>query len=249
MAGITSRGLLLAIAGLAILMSPHLEAQAPVQAVPPPLPPVVKKAPPVRKLKAVDADNRTVWINRTGMITLLLGTGEDSQDEARLAGKAVYPLRGRPDFQLVVVVDLRNSMAGWVSTLALSQMRANLDKEAIELKPYYLKNGNKSDPRKTSYVIADFTGTICPQLAWTDSSDKLRGILYGADGRELKRWDEINDMAKLYADIHGALQDLVAANQAKADAASKSQGTKVIRPPNPPPPLPTSPPSPPPQKG
>lgn len=235
--------MLLALAGGFLL--PSLRAQQPQQQ-PPSLPaPGGKKPapnlPPVRKLRAVDADSRTIWINRPGMITLLLGTGEDSQNEARQAGKAVYPVRGRSDFQLVVVVDLRDSLAGWVSTLALEQMRANLDKEAIELKPYYLKNGNKSDPRKTSYVIADFKGTICPQLGWPEGSDKLRGILYGADGREIKRWDKIDDMQKLYGDVHSALQDLVDANEAKAAAAAKNQGSRVFRPPTPPPPLPASP--------
>jgi hypothetical protein len=203
-------------------------------------------APPLRKFRAIDADNRTILLNRPGLITLLLGTNEDSQDAARAAGKAMYPLRGRADFQLIVVVDLRDSLATWVPSIVLAQMRSNLDHEAIELKPYFLKNGNKSNPRSSSYVIPDFSGTICPQLDWSESSDNLRGILFGADGREIERWDKIDDMAKLQTDVRAAIQAFIDADKEKAVAAAKTQGSKLIQPPAPHLPLPplTPPPEP-----
>ena len=230
----------LAVVAAVGVYAPNAAAQTPA-----PLPPTgaVKSAapalPPVHKFKAVDADNHTIFINRPGLITLVLGTSEDSQDAARAAGKTMYPLQGRPDFQLIVVVDLRNSIATWAPSLVISQMRSNLDHEAIALKPYYLKNGNKSNPRTSSYVIPDFSGTICPQLDWPGNSDDLRGILFGADGREINRWDKLEDMDKLLADVHAAIQAFDDANQAKKEAASaKPQGSKLIQPPAVPPPLP-----------
>ncbi len=66
---------------------------------------------PVRKIRGVDADNRLILLNKPSTITLVLGTNEDSQDEARAAGIAIYPIQGRPDFQLVNIVDLRDSIA------------------------------------------------------------------------------------------------------------------------------------------
>jgi len=194
--------------------------------------------PPVRKFKAVDADNHSVLINKPGTITLLLGTNQDSQDAARAAGQAMYPFRGRPDFELCVVVDLRDSIAAWAPSIVLAEMRSNLDKEAIDLKPYFLKNGNKSNPRSSSHVIADFTGTTCPQLGWTGHSDNLRGILFGGDGRELKHWDKIEDMPQLQADVRAAIEAFDRASVAKAAAAAKTQGSKLNQPPAPFPPLP-----------
>ena len=122
-------------------------------------------------------------------------------------------------------------------------MRSNLDQEAIELKPYFLKNGNKSNPRNSSHVIADFKGTICPDLGWTDHSNDLRGILFGGDGREIKRLDKIDDMVKLQAEVHDAIDAFDKANLAKAAAAAKTHGSKLTQPPTPPRPLP--PPNPP----
>ena len=200
--------------------------------------PVSISAPPLRKFRAVDADNRTILLNRPGLITLVLGTNEDSQDGARAAGKSMYPIQGRLDFQLIVVVDLRDSIATWVPSVVMAQMRSNLDQEAVELKPYFLKNGNKGDPRKSSYVIPDFAGTICPQLGWTESSDNLRGILFGADGREIQRWDKVEDMATLQTAVRAAIQALIEADQAKAAATAKTQGTKLLQPPAPHLPLP-----------
>jgi len=195
-------------------------------------------APPLRKFRAVDADNHTILLNHPGVITLVLGTNEDSQDGARAAGIAMYPLQGRPDFQLIVVVDLRDSIATWVPAIVLAKMRSNLDNEAIELKPYFLKNHNKSDPRKSSYVIPDFSGTICPQLGWTGGSDDLRGILFGADGREIQRWDKLEDMAALQTNVRAAIQALIDADKAKSAALAKTQGSKLIQPPTPHLPLP-----------
>jgi hypothetical protein len=184
----------------------------------------------VHKLRAVDADNHTILLNRPGLITLVIGTSEDSQDGARAAGKAVYSLQGRPDFQLIIVVDLRDSIATWAPSIVTARMRSNLDQEAIELKPYFLKNGNKSNPRKSLVVIPDFSGTICPQLGWTEGSDDLRGILFGINGREIARWDKIDDMAKLQTDIRAAIQALIDADKAKAAAVAKTQGSKLVQP-------------------
>jgi hypothetical protein len=205
-------------------------------------PEVHPPVPHVRKIKATDADDHSILINRPGLVTVVLGTSEDSQDAARAAGKVMYPLQGRPDFQLIVVVDLRNSIATWVPSVVLGRMRSSLDGEAVELKPYFLKNGNKSNPRFSSYVVPDFSGTVCPQLGWTDGSDDLRGILFGVDGREITRWDKIDDMGKLQSDTRAAIQALIDADKAKAAAIPKIQGSKLIQqPPQHPPMLPAMP--------
>jgi len=219
----------LVTAACALASSASAQTNAPSVAV---IHPTVSiSAPPLRKFRALDADNHNILLNRPGMITVVLGTSEDSQDAARAAGKAMYSLQGRPDFQLIVVVDLRDSIATWVPSVVTAKMRSNLDEESVELKPYFLKNGNKSNPRKSLYVIPDFSGTICPQLGWTESSDNLRGILFGADGREIQRWDKIDDdMFKLQTDVRTAIQVLIEADEEKAAVAAKTQGSKLLQP-------------------
>ena len=69
-----------------------------------------RRAAHTKKIKATDCDNHSILVNRPGVLTVVIGTSEDSQDAARAAGKVMYPLQGRPDFQLIVVVDLRNSI-------------------------------------------------------------------------------------------------------------------------------------------
>jgi hypothetical protein len=188
---------------------------------PPPSPPAT--APHVRKIRALDADTHTVVLNPPGRITIIVGTNEDSQDAARAAGKAMYPFQGRPDFGLIVVVDLRHSIASWVPSMVISRMKVSLDQEAFELKPYFLKNGNHNNPRSSSHVIPDFNGTICPQLSWKEGDDKLRVIIFGVDGTELERLDglEAADMAKVQEDVRKAIKAQVDIEQARLAAAGK----------------------------
>jgi hypothetical protein len=183
------------------------------------------EVPAARKYHATDADGKNVPLNPPGHITVIVGTNEDSQDAARAAGRAMYPFQGRPDFGLIVVVDLRHTVASWVPSMVISRMKVSLDQEVFELKPYYLKNGNRNNPRGYSHVIPDFTGTICPQLEWKEHDEKLRIIIFGVDGRILESVDNLEaaDMTKIQADVRKAIQAQVEIEQAKLAAAGKPQ--------------------------
>lgn len=174
----------------------------PAKAIINPPAPVIAIAP---KIKTVDADNHTIVLNKPGVITLVIGTSEDSQDAARRAGKAMYPFQGLPEFQLIVVVDLRDSIAAWVPSVVIDHMRASLNEEAVELKPYYLKNGNKNDPRRSCHVVPDFKGTIVPLLNWSGTPDQLHAVLFGANGYEIKRWENVDNMDKLQAEVRSGI--------------------------------------------
>jgi hypothetical protein len=174
--------------------------------------------PQAPKIKAVDADNHKIILNKPGMISVIVGTSEDSQNAARRAGRAMYPFQGMPDFQLIVVVDLRDSIASWAPSIVIDHMRRSLDQEAIELKPYFLQNGNKGNPRRSCHVVPDFKGTIVPQLNWSGTPDELHAIVYGADGREIRRWENVDDMNAFQNVVRAALQNL---SEAKPKAPAK----------------------------
>ena len=97
-----------------------------------------------------------------------------------------------------------------------------MDAEAVELKAPFLKNGNRSNPRSNLHVIPDFSGTICPQLGWNDSSDALRAIIFGGDGREFRRCDRVEDMAVIYNGVRDAILANIDATHARSAAAAKA---------------------------
>ena len=200
---------------------------------------------PPRHVKAVDADGHTVQLNRSGVVTALIGTSEDSQDAAREAGIALHPFQGRNDFQLMVAVDLRGSLAIWAPSIAKSRMRSSLDEEAVELKPFFLKNGNRSNPRGSCHVVPDFDGKLFTELGWPQTSGKLRAIVYGANGREYQRFDQLTNMDLLYNAVRGAIADYIGVRKARAAAAPVMAATRTtaLSPPSPPlpPPKPVAP--------
>jgi len=116
----------------------------------------------------------------------------------------------------------------------------HLDHEAIALKPYFLKNATRASSQIVLRHPRFFRHDL-PQLGWTEPSDDLRGILFGADGREIERWDKIDDdMTKLQTGVRVAIQSLIDADKAKAAMVAKTQGTKLIQPSSAHPPLPRS---------
>ena len=193
-------------------------------------------ATPARHLHAVDADGHNLLLNRTGVVTALIGTSEDSQDAARQAGVELYPFQGRNDFQLVVAVDLRDSLANWAPGMATSRMRSSLDDEAIELKPYFVKNGNRSNPRSSCHVVPDFDGKLFAQLGWPETSPNLRAIVFGANGREYQRFDQITNMDVLYNSVRSAIAEYLALKKTRAAAAPpmSAMRTSALSPPSPP---------------
>lgn len=193
-------------------------------------------AAPIKRIRALDADNHNIVINRNGVVTVLIGTSEDSQEAARQAGVTMYPFQGRPDFQLIVAVDLRGSLANWAPGIAIGRMRSSLDGEANELKPYYLKNGNHSNPRGYCHVIPDFDGRLFSLLGWPGTSKDLRAIVYAADGREYKRFDRVESMNALYGSVRSAIAEYIALRKSRQAAAPPVPDTRssALSPPEPP---------------
>jgi hypothetical protein len=184
-------------------------------------------APSSRRIRAVDADNHNIVLNKPGAVTLVIGTSQDSQDAAREAGVTVYPFQGRQDFQLIVAVDLHDSLATWAPSIAISRMKSSLDGEAVELKPYFLKNGNRSNPRSSCHVVPDFKGTLFAQLGWPSKSSDLRAVIFGSDGREYKRFDKVDNMNVLFNAVRSAIADYVALRRTRAAAAPPTPGTRT----------------------
>jgi hypothetical protein len=179
-----------------------------------------------KRIHAVDADNHTIVLNRTGVVTVLIGTSEDSQQAARQAGVAMHSFQGRRDFQLIVAVDLRGSLANWAPGIALGRMRSSLDGEAKELKPFFLKNGNRSNPRASCHVVPDFNGKLFTQLGWPATSKNLRALVFGADGREYKRFDKVDNIDVLYNTVRAAILDYINLRKARQAAAPPIPDTR-----------------------
>jgi len=162
-------------------------------------------AAPASPIHAVDADGHPAVLNARDVITAVLSSSPDTQDRTRKAGAILDPYRGRKDFRLIVVIDLRDSLAGIVPDFVKSQIRHNLDDESKRLVPFYRKNGNPGDPRRDAVAIPDFDGKLIDALAWNPDDDLLRVTVFGKEGRVLHYWEDLQKVDELYGIVTKAL--------------------------------------------
>lgn len=162
---------------------------------------------PAAPISATDADGRPVVLNAPGKVTAVISSSPETQDQTRAAGRVLDVYRGRADFQLVIVVDLRGSFAGIVPGIVKGRMRDELDKEAVRLTPAYRANGNAKNPRPDMESVPDFDGTVSKPLGWAETPGKLRVVLFGPDGIKIAHWDDLKpaDYPKLHAAATRAL--------------------------------------------
>ena len=156
-------------------------------------------------LEAVDADGRHMTLNAKGTLTAVISSSPDTQDRTRAAGQVLDLYRGRSDFRLIIVVDLRDSLAGIAPDFVKSQIRHNLDDEAKRLTPFYRKNGNGGNPRADLSAIPDFDGKLIDALQWKPDDDLLRITLFGKDGKPIRTWDDLQKPALLADAVAKAL--------------------------------------------
>lgn len=149
-------------------------------------------------IEAQDVDGKKVKLNAKERIHVIIYSTQSLQAKTRAAGKSLYPLQGHPNLRVIVVIDLRSSLAQLAKGYTIKRARADLDEEAKRLEPFYRKNGNFSSPRPDLSAIADFDGALCRRLGWNEPSDTLQVIVYDNTGREIKRWKNLKDYDELY---------------------------------------------------
>lgn len=157
-------------------------------------------------IQAVDADDHRVTLNARGRITVVFLCSEQTQKEIRDAAGKIDPFRGLEKFRVVAVVDLRDSLGSMVGGIVKWRMQDDLDDEAERLTPYYRANGNQKNPRPDLSAVPDFNGAICKALGWPKVSNKLRAVVFGPDGKALKRWDDLENYQELYDVVEKALK-------------------------------------------
>ncbi len=165
----------------------------------------VAHASSAANLPPTDADENAVVFNQKQIVTVVLGCTSDTQTECRAASYYLDPFRGLKDFRLIVVVDLRDSLGGFVKDYVRHRMRNDLDTEALRLKPLYLKNKNLGNPRNDLCAVPDFSGDICKSLGWIKSIHTLQAIVFDKEGHEIARWDNLRNYGELEETVAKAL--------------------------------------------
>lgn len=147
-------------------------------------------------LEITDADGIKRRLDEPGRVTAVIYSNPALQQWSRAAGAALDEFQGRPGFRVVVVVDLRKTMADWAPGYTVRRMRRDLDAEAIRVTPFYRQNGNPADPRPDMCAVADFRGEVSQNLGWTEPADLRRVLVLGKGGEIVYRSEQQNDLTE-----------------------------------------------------
>lgn len=132
-----------------------------------------------------NCDGRYTVLNPQGQITVVMASSQPLADTTREFGRALYPWQGRDDFRLIVVVDLRKSLGSFVRGWTKGKMKADLDEEALTLKPWFLARGNTNNPRTYLCAIPDFDGKATEALGWGDDDEVMKVKIFDKNGEKI----------------------------------------------------------------
>lgn len=127
-------------------------------------------------------DGVRLQLNDPAWATVVLYSNQRVQRQTREAGQIFDPFQGKARFRLVVVVDLRGSLANWAPGYTIRTIQRDLDQEAERVAPFFRANGNPTDPRASLYVVADFTGQTCTALGWVRPLRQEQIVFYPRRG-------------------------------------------------------------------
>jgi hypothetical protein len=153
---------------------------------------------------ATTVDGVEIRFDDPDFSTVVLYSNQQVQDKTRAAGTIFDPLQGRAHFRLVVVVDLRGSMANWVKGYTIRTIQRDLNREASRVEPFFKENGNTSDPRKSMNVVADFSGAVCDSLGWTQVLQQEQILFFPRGGQKIL-WKPPFDSDQLKAAVASSL--------------------------------------------
>jgi hypothetical protein len=138
-----------------------------------------------------DADGHAVTVNGKGHYTLVLYTNPDLEDASRAMTLALDRYRGRSDFALVRVVDLRGNVPPDARVFVRMQIRQEVAKEKARLRKAGVASASQAP------IIPDFSGSTLNALGWDSVYDEVHLVLYDPQGHEVKRLESVTDAKQM----------------------------------------------------
>jgi hypothetical protein len=140
-----------------------------------------------------DVNGQAVAVNGHGHYTVVMYTNPDLEDESRAMTLALDPFRGRNDFALIRVVDLRGDVPPQMRGIVRGQIRKEMVRENKRLE----KQRGIVDASSRAPIIPDFSGSTLDALGWSSTYSQVRVVVYDEHGKEIKRLADMSDPKEL----------------------------------------------------
>ena len=170
------------------------------------IPVATTSAPAAPPISTKDIDGKWQRLPPVDHVTVIMYTNPDLEQASRDMSAAFDTLRGLKKFAFMQVIDLRGDVPAIARGLVGKEVRKHEDREAVRVQPFYIKNGNKSNPRPDMIAITDFSGNILNYLGWHNRYNNIHLIVYDKAGQELKRFDQVDDPAAVNLYVKGLVK-------------------------------------------
>lgn len=147
-----------------------------------------------------DVDGQPLIFDQTNQITVVVQSRESLQKRTRQAGITLYPLHAHTNWKLVIVVDLRDSLARMAKGYTGRRMQRDLDSEA-ETIHQIVTNRSLADLRQGLRGVADFDGKTSDALGFTHSESNLGAVIFNSKGEVHRRWNDLTNTSELQASL------------------------------------------------
>ncbi len=149
-------------------------------------------ADPEVSISGQDVNGHAVAVNGKGHFTVVMYTNPDLEDTSREMTLALDHYRGRADFTLVRVVDLRGNVPPEMRGIVRVDIRKEQVKECARLKKAGVDASIDRAP-----IIPDFSGSTLDALGWDSVYDQVHLVVYDTHGREVKRLESVTDAKQM----------------------------------------------------
>jgi hypothetical protein len=142
-------------------------------------------------LNFVDVDGHTLSTADGHISVVVLATTADSEKARAVGDRAPEYCLGNPSYRMITVVNFTRKAPLLGRKIATMLVRRRLNEEAKRLQPRYDAKKITRNAREDVFAVADFDGTVSPQLGGRPEATDFRVFVFGKDGELRKQWDNV----------------------------------------------------------
>jgi hypothetical protein len=150
-------------------------------------------------VKFSDVDGRAISTADGHVTVLVLTTTEDLTRAHAVRDHVPDYCLGNANYRMITVLHFKRRHTRLARAIAMTLVRHRINEEAKVLQTRYNALKISRPVREDIHVVADFDGSISPQLGAQPGTTGFHVFVFGRDGELLEQWDDVPSAEQLAA--------------------------------------------------